>query len=167
MNVSKVANNRGLNYTQTGTPYYASPEIWQDKPYDVKSDVWSLGCVLYEMICLKPPFQAEDMQNLYKKVVRGKFNKIPSNYSNDLWLIVQSLLQVNPLNRPDSKTLMNFQSFTRMNKDLFPDLYQTGDSLFEDQSKLLKTIYVPKNIMNVSDRLPQANYGGDRLSRKK
>jgi NIMA (never in mitosis gene a)-related kinase len=92
MNVSKVANNRGLNYTQTGTPYYASPEIWQDKPYDIKSDIWSLGCVLYEMICLKPPFQAEDMQNLYKKVVRGKFNKIPSSYSNDLWLIVQALL---------------------------------------------------------------------------
>ena len=49
MNVSKVANQRGLNYTQTGTPYYASPEVWNDKPYDYKSDIWSLACVLYEM----------------------------------------------------------------------------------------------------------------------
>lgn len=73
MNVSKVANQKGLNYTQTGTPYYASPEIWQDKPYDIKSDVWSLGCVLYEMATLKPPFQAEDMSHLYKKVVKGKY----------------------------------------------------------------------------------------------
>ena len=56
MNVSKVANKKGLNFTQTGTPYYASPEIWLDKPYDIKSDVWSLGCVLYEMITLYPPF---------------------------------------------------------------------------------------------------------------
>jgi NIMA (never in mitosis gene a)-related kinase 1/4/5 len=56
MNVSKVANNKGLNFTQTGTPYYASPEIWLDKPYDIKSDVWSLGCVLYEMTALYPPF---------------------------------------------------------------------------------------------------------------
>lgn len=56
MNVSKVTNKEGLNFTQTGTPYYASPEIWQDKPYDIKSDVWSLGCVLYEMITLRPPF---------------------------------------------------------------------------------------------------------------
>ena len=56
MNVSKVANNKGLNFTQTGTPYYASPEIWLDKPYDIKSDVWSLGCVLYEMTTLYPPF---------------------------------------------------------------------------------------------------------------
>lgn len=61
MNVSKVANKRGLNYTQTGTPYYASPEVWRDEPYDVKSDIWSLGCVLYEMIALKPPFTADDM----------------------------------------------------------------------------------------------------------
>ena len=61
MNVSKVANQRGLNYTQTGTPYYASPEVWRDEPYDVKSDIWSLGCVLYEMTSLRPPFQASDM----------------------------------------------------------------------------------------------------------
>ena len=71
MNVSKVANNKGLNFTQTGTPYYASPEIWLDKPYHIKSDVWSLGCVLYEMTTLYPPFQADDMRGLYKKVIKG------------------------------------------------------------------------------------------------
>jgi len=48
LNVSKIAK-MGLVYTQTGTPYYASPEVWQDKPYDSKSDIWSLGVVLYEM----------------------------------------------------------------------------------------------------------------------
>lgn len=52
-NVSKLAKN-GLVYTQTGTPYYASPEVWQDKPYDHKADIWSLGCVLYEACALKP-----------------------------------------------------------------------------------------------------------------
>jgi len=88
MNVSKVANNKGLNYTQTGTPYYASPEIWEDKPYNIKSDIWSLGCVLYEMITLRPPFQAEDMNSLYKRVTKGKFQKIPITYSNDLWVII-------------------------------------------------------------------------------
>ena len=48
LNVSKIAKI-GMAYTQTGTPYYASPEIWLDKPYDYKSDVWSLGCILYEL----------------------------------------------------------------------------------------------------------------------
>jgi NIMA (never in mitosis gene a)-related kinase len=60
LNVSKVAK-QGLMRTQTGTPYYASPEVWYDKPYDYKSDIWSLGCVIYEMITLLPPFRANSM----------------------------------------------------------------------------------------------------------
>ena len=70
LNVSKVAK-KGLGYTQTGTPYYASPEVWNDKPYNYKSDIWSLGCVLYEMIMLKPPFRAESMEGLYNKVIKA------------------------------------------------------------------------------------------------
>lgn len=63
LNVSKVAK-RGMLQTQTGTPYYASPEVWKDKPYDSKSDIWSVGCVLYEMCALNPPFRAQDMNGL-------------------------------------------------------------------------------------------------------
>lgn len=91
MNVSKVAK-KGLLYTQTGTPYYASPEVWRDQPYDQKSDIWSLGCVLYESITLKPPFRADDMQGLYKKVLRGIYPKIPNNYSSDLAHLVKTLI---------------------------------------------------------------------------
>ena len=57
LNVSKIAKMGNLQ-TQTGTPYYASPEVWQDKPYDKRSDIWSLGCVLYEITTLNPPFTA-------------------------------------------------------------------------------------------------------------
>ena len=60
LNVSKVCK-LGLLKTQTGTPYYASPEVWKDQPYDYRSDIWSLGCVLYEMIALLPPFRATSM----------------------------------------------------------------------------------------------------------
>lgn len=54
-NVSKV-NGGSLAYTQTGTPYYASPEVWRDEPYDSKSDIWSFGVILFELTSLKPPF---------------------------------------------------------------------------------------------------------------
>lgn len=64
LNVSKIAK-LGLMQTQTGTPYYASPEVWQDKPYDAKCDIWSLGCVIYECAAKHPPFLAADMNGLY------------------------------------------------------------------------------------------------------
>ena len=99
LNVSKVLD-KGLSYTQTGTPYYASPEVWRDEAYDIKSDIWSLGCVLYEMITLKPPFRAENMKGLYKKVLKGQYPKISDKYSIDIQTIVRILLQVNPKKRP-------------------------------------------------------------------
>ena len=80
LNVSKVAKN-GMLYTQTGTPYYASPEVWKDQPYDSKSDVWSLGCVFYEVLALVPPFRAKDMNGLFKKVTEGSFVEPPKVFS--------------------------------------------------------------------------------------
>lgn len=95
LNVSKVAKREMLT-TQTGTPYYASPEVWKDRPYDYKSDIWSLGCVLYEMITLRPPFKSNDMKGLYKKVVAVDYPPIPGIYSSDLSVLVRYMLQGNP-----------------------------------------------------------------------
>ena len=111
MNVSKSADKNGLNYTQTGTPYYASPEVWRDEPYDFKSDIWSLGCVLYEMITLKPPFWADDMQGLYKKVLKGKYDRLPKQYSNDLAKMVKSLLQTKASDRPTCLEIMQMPAY--------------------------------------------------------
>ena len=105
LNVSKVSK-QGMMHTQTGTPYYASPEVWNDKPYNNKSDIWSLGCVLYEMITLLPPFRATSMAGLCQKVTRGQFDPIGSQYSIDLQQIVKSCLQVNPKNRPSCEQIL-------------------------------------------------------------
>ena len=99
LNVSKVAY-KGLGYTQTGTPYYASPEVWRDEPYDIKSDVWSLACVTYEMLALHPPFRAENMEALYNKVIKCQYGKISDRYSNDISEIIKLLLKVRSKDRP-------------------------------------------------------------------
>jgi NIMA (never in mitosis gene a)-related kinase len=69
--------------------------VWKDQPYDHKSDIWSLGCVLYEMTCLKPPFRADDMEGLYKKIIKGNYPKIPSLYTSELSHVIRALLQIN------------------------------------------------------------------------
>lgn len=91
LNVSKVVK-KGMLHTQTGTPYYASPEVWKDKPYDVKSDIWSLGCVLYEIAALNPPFRAAHMTGLYQKVLKAIYDPIPSTYSKELAAVIRLLI---------------------------------------------------------------------------
>ena len=61
--VSKVLkSSEALARTQVGTPYYVSPEVWRNKPYNSKCDMWSLGCLLYELCTYRPPFEAESME---------------------------------------------------------------------------------------------------------
>ena len=162
LNVSKV-EKKGMGYTQTGTPYYASPEVWNDKPYGTKSDIWSLGCILYEMITLRPPFRAKSMEELYKKVTQGIFNKIPSQFSNDLYKIVQLLLQVNPEKRPSCSEILKNPIIQRR-IEFFKNY--SGDDCSEDQA-LLKTILVPNNLGVLSDKLPKPNYGHKSVNNKK
>ena len=159
LNVSKVTRT-GIGHTQTGTPYYASPEVWQDNPYNNKSDIWSLGCVLYEMITLKPPFRAQDMEGLYKRVLRGQYSKIPDRFSNDLFQIVQFLLHVNPKLRPNCDQILD-HPIIQKRIGYFDSLSKDKDNINinEPSNKaLLKTIHMPKNIIFLSDKLPKPNY---------
>jgi len=153
LNVSKVAR-RGLGYTQTGTPYYASPEVWKDQPYDNNSDIWSLGCVLYEMITLRPPFRAQNMEGLYNKVIKGQLNKIPERFSNELFEIVKLLIQVNSDLRPSCDDILK-NKIIQKRIEYFKSF--NGEQENDDKA-LLKTIKMPKNLLFLSDKLPKPNY---------
>ena len=161
LNVSKVAR-KGLGYTQTGTPYYASPEVWQEKPYDSKSDVWSLGCVMYETITLRPPFQAKSMEELYKKVMRGNYPRIPKKYSEDLSDAIKLMIQVEAGARPSCEELLKMPMITKRieffnnNKDI--DITEEQNESINKKFELLKTIMVPNKLENLAKNLPKPNY---------
>ena len=74
--------------THVGTPYYMSPEQINEQNYNDKSDIWSLGCIIYEMAALHPPFKAANHLSLAMKIKAGKFDRIPERYSDELWRVV-------------------------------------------------------------------------------
>jgi NIMA (never in mitosis gene a)-related kinase len=125
LNVSKVMKNT-MEYTQTGTPYYASPEVWKDEIYNYKSDIWSLGWVIYELIWQKPPFDAESMDQLYHTIIKGKFEPIPMTYSTGLERVISSLIKVSPGKRPTWKLILNEQTVSKWSSKIL------------DPSKILK-----------------------------
>ena len=160
LNVSKVAKTN-LVYTQTGTPYYASPEVWRDQPYDAKSDIWSLGCVMYEMAALKPPFRATDMKGLYNKVQKGVFDPIPSQYTPDLFKAISLCLQTSPSQRPSADQLLKLPIVLKHMKEA-----STASVQESGHSELLSTIKVPKNMRALRQQLPKSNYNPVNISKE-
>ena len=65
----KLINNNIFAYTFIGTPYYLSPEMCRNKAYDEKTDMWSLGCILYELITFKKPFESTSQMGIFMKIL--------------------------------------------------------------------------------------------------
>ena len=93
--------------SRVGTPYYMSPEQIDDIKYNEKSDIWSLGCFLYELTTLHPPFEAKTHINLARKIKSGKVDVIPNFYSNKLNEIINLLMNIDPNKRPNIKEIIS------------------------------------------------------------
>lgn len=105
--ISRTLNNT-YDQAQTfvGTPYYLSPELILERPYDHRSDVWALGVVLYEMMTLRHPFNATDMKGLLQRILAVQYEPIPGVYSTDLRNIVGYLLRKDPADRMELSAIL-------------------------------------------------------------
>jgi NIMA (never in mitosis gene a)-related kinase len=79
-----AGTNKLAMTTGVGTPYYMSPELVNNQRYDERSDIWSVGCIIYELAALRPPFDAANQLALAVKINAGQFKRLPSNYSDEL-----------------------------------------------------------------------------------
>lgn len=95
-----------LAHTIVGTPFFMSPELMASKPYDLKTDLWSLGCVLHEMCCLEHAFSADDMNGLALKILRGTHSPAPVCYTSALRQLINVLLSKDPDCRPSAEQLL-------------------------------------------------------------
>jgi NIMA (never in mitosis gene a)-related kinase len=91
--------------TLIGTPYYLAPELWESQPYNMPADIWSLGAVLYEMACLKKPFNGRTPTELLVAVMRKSRAPVPDDYSQDLRDLIDKMLSHEPSARPTAAAI--------------------------------------------------------------
>lgn len=103
--------------TYVGTPYYMSPEICAAERYTVKSDIWSLGCIMYELCAREPPFNAKTHYQLVTKIKSGKYTPLPDCYSDELGATIHECLRVNPDDRPTTFNLLQLPIMRLMRKE--------------------------------------------------
>ncbi|NXV42751.1 NEK3 kinase, partial [Uria aalge] len=115
-----LAHPESYACTYVGTPYYVPPEIWESMPYNNKSDIWSLGCILYELCTLKHPFQANSWKHLILKICKGSYNPLPSHYSYELHYLIKQMFKRNPKNRPSASTILARSCLTKLTKNCLP-----------------------------------------------
>ena len=118
LGVAKVLEGTNHAITFIGTPYYVSPEMCQNKPYNEKSDIWALGCILYELITFCHPFTASNQAALFIKILHGNYTPLPDNTSKDLINMVKFILQKNYNKRPSMKDIITSKSFIYHTKRL-------------------------------------------------
>lgn len=129
--------------TYVGTPYYMSPEVLMDNPYSPVCDIWSLGCVLFELCTLQPPFQAKTHLQLQTKIKKGIIPNLPDIYSSQLISIIRECITVDPNSRPTCFDLLQTLPIRFLRKemelkDISMDLNEYQNQLFNKNDELKK-----------------------------
>ncbi|XP_048837935.1 serine/threonine-protein kinase Nek8 isoform X1 [Brienomyrus brachyistius] len=120
--ISKILVSKSKAYTVVGTPCYISPELCEGKPYNQRSDIWALGCVLYELASLKRAFEAANLPALVLKIMSGTFAPISDRYSPELRQLVLNMLNLDPSKRPQLSEIMAQPICTRPLLNLYTDV---------------------------------------------
>ncbi|OTB04653.1 hypothetical protein M426DRAFT_11292 [Hypoxylon sp. CI-4A] len=139
--LSKMIQSHDFASTYVGTPFYMSPEICAAERYTLKSDIWSLGCIIYELCAQEPPFNARTHFQLVQKIKEGKIPPLPRVYSAELMAVIKDCLKVNPDSRPDTAALLNLPIVRLMRKERevvqFKKQMQDKDDDYQNKLKRL------------------------------
>ena len=136
--------------TYVGTPYYMSPEVLMDNPYSPVCDIWSLGCVLFELCNLPPPFQAKTHLQLQARIRSGEIPEISPVYSQHLRNIISESITVEPDSRPTCYELLNSISVRMFRKEM--ELKSLNETLNAFQAQLvIKSAELKKREVTMRD----------------
>lgn len=121
--------------TQIGTPYYLSPELCQEKPYAWASDIWSMGCILYELCALKVPFDAPNIPGLVQKIVRGPTPPVPAAYSEFVRTLCSQMLSRNPDARPSPEDILAKPRIQAIVQEMVGEAMEKMDAKVDDERR--------------------------------
>ncbi|CAK70029.1 unnamed protein product (macronuclear) [Paramecium tetraurelia] len=144
LGVAKLLNDQN-NFARTmvGTPYYLSPEMCEEKPYNEKSDIWALGCVIYELCTFKHPFEANSQGALVLKIIRGRYEPIGQMYSSALGQLIDQCLQKDYRQRPDAFQLLQQASLIQQAQNLRMQLNLNQPHPNSKQTSQIQPIQTP------------------------
>ena len=161
--------------TFIGTPYYLSPEICEDKPYNDKSDVWALGCILYELCTYQHPFTARSQGGLILKILNDHPKPINNYYSKDLSVLINLIFDKNYQKRPSCLDILKMKFVIEKAKSLgiyndiknsFPEIeksFENNDNKEKNQKNnnnliKIKPVIIKSN-KNEPKKRPVSGYG--------
>ena len=151
LGVAKVLSKGSLAKTVIGTPYYLSPEICEEKPYNDKSDVWALGCILYELCTFKHPFEARSQGALILKILNRKPDPIDSRYSVDLSNLIDLLLDKKSENRPTCEEILKYKVLNKVKSFDLYEYIKKLDSNKNDLNSYNNNIKISKKILDLNN----------------
>lgn len=152
-----------LRKTVCGTPYYFSPELCLNRPYNNKSDVWALGCTLYELLTLKHAFEGTSFQTLAQKILKGSYPPIDAGYSTQLSRLVSQMLQTDPHRRPNVSQIIALpfiqEALTRLQRGVQRAAATTGAAMAAPaRSPLLATPSPPSRCTGAHAHAPVVHH---------
>ena len=167
-----LSEENNFAYSQVGTPYYMSPEQIEDLKYNEKSDIWSLGCFLYEMATFSPPFNASNQLSLAMKIKNGNVNEIPNIYSQELNNVIMCLIRVNPNERPNAEEILNYTPISlRIKEKKLKEYYikikkKENDIKKREENLIIKEKEIDDKINDIKERENELNIKEEKLEEK-
>ena len=139
--ISKMLENTfDMAKTATGTPYYLSPEVCLGQKYDHKSDMWMLGCILYELCALKRPFDGDSISQVLNKITKSNPPALSSDFDPIFQELIDLLLQKNASLRASIHEILNIQ---RIKQNVIQIKERSSHNSSTDKEHLKKIQYIP------------------------
>ena len=165
--ICKYLEYNKITSTVVGTPYFMSPEQINHRHYDYKSDVWSIGCILYTLLYNKYPFTGASMSELKRNIrIKNPFIASPSSHTQQFIAIMRDMLDKNKFKRPELNTFLtnksnqklinyhkitnNFETFHKYNILSVPSSPKEWNELV---IKLRNDFNLPKSLFNRTEEL--------------